>query len=361
MITALQCFVLWVLALGWLWLTLVATVALAFGNFVVLWQSFEALGYESLPLAEIPFLGAFAVALGLGEAPLASLYALVLTGAMNLLMIATAKILGSLIQTLFDWRQMLRAPEPEIRARAPECGAKLIETAAWLAVLGTLAFLAARWDVAQFEFRQVALATGLVDPEEALAWLPDRAALVGSFLADLVARATWGYVACVAGVALVLEHGFVRAGERWRALTRAIEQAVGGEGQPETRRSPATRTQATLAGPIAAGGQGQAESDAVSRPGSSTAGPRPVSDRVPPAERVPAPSPAESPITPPPRSGGPEVDVIVGPGEIRRVPLAEIDANPDRYVRDTSGRQWFLRQYYEDVMGAPETVTEDAR
>ena len=66
-------------------------------------------------------------------------------------------------------------------------------------------------------------------------------------------------------------------------------------------------------------------------------------------------------MTPLPRAGASEVDVIVGPGEVRRLSIEEIQAQPERYVRDTSGRQWFLRQYYEDLMGLTENAQEAAR
>src|SRR5207249_54312 len=141
MMAAAHSLVRWGLSLVWLGLTHAAAVCLAFGNFVVSWQAFEAQGFEQTPLAEVPFLGPLAVALGLGAAPLASLYALVLTGATNILMIASAKVLARLYDTFFDWRQIRRSDDAHARARAPEYEAKPYEVLAWLLPLLLLTVL----------------------------------------------------------------------------------------------------------------------------------------------------------------------------------------------------------------------------
>jgi hypothetical protein len=45
------------------------------------------------------------------------------------------------------------------------------------------------------------------------------------------------------------------------------------------------------------------------------------------------------------------VRVICGPGEIREMPVQVLERNAEQYVRDGSGRAWFLKTYYDEITG----------
>jgi hypothetical protein len=361
MMTVTRCFVSWLLAEGWLALTIVAALSLAFGNFVVAWQSFAAQGYEQVPLRQIPFLGPWAEAFGLGDAPLAALYALVLTVAMNIAIITSAKMLVRMMQLYFDYRGLLRSPDSSVRGRAADCLDLLLKTALWFAPMLGLSIAIIMFDVAQFRFRYEALFQGLTDPAEALQWAPEPMARLGQFLAGFILTAVWGYMGCVVGVALAMEYGFVRAAEQWQVLDNAIRQAIEGDGTREAQpafqqaevladaRQPAPRASVGApANPIPAPVSGGAPEAA---PVSASRAPEPVA----------APqAPTQPPVAAPPQAG-PEAEVIVGPGETRHIPLADIEAHPDQFVRDGSGRAWFLRTYYEQGVMGRETQGEDRR
>jgi hypothetical protein len=367
MLILLQCFVRWLLALGWLAVAIAVTLAFAFGNFLVTWQSFEAQGYEDIPMAEVPLLGPVTVALGVGGAPLAAAYALFLTAVMNALAITIAKIVVRLFEGFFDWRRARASDDAELRSQADTVRLKLIEQGGWLVVFAALAAPVIAWDVAQLSFRNLAIYTNLADPTEAIGWGTDLAALVGPYLHAFTRTAAWGYVGCVLGAAIMTEFAFSRAGEQWRTLDRVIEQFVQGPAGPRNASGDAIQAPA-LAGPNGAAATGTADHPAVSAaavlPGAThTAANGDVrggqrTDR-PAGEPVAGPEPTRSAAPEPPRAGGPEVDVIVGPAEVRRLPLADVEARPDLYIRDMSGRHWFARPFYEnDVMPSARPVEE---
>lgn len=45
------------------------------------------------------------------------------------------------------------------------------------------------------------------------------------------------------------------------------------------------------------------------------------------------------------------VDVIVAAGRIESFSLAEVQRDSERFVRDGSGRTWFVRSYWEQLIG----------
>lgn len=361
MMTVLRCLVSWILAEGWLALAIVAALSLAFGNFVVAWQSFAAQGYEQVPLRQIPFLGPWAEAFGLGDAPLAALYGLVLTVAMNIAIITSAKMLGRMIQLSFDYRELLRSPDPTVRGRAADCLDLLRKTALWFAPMLGLTILVIMFDVAQFRFRYEVLFRDLMDPAEALQWAPEPMARLGQFLAGFILTAVWGYMGCVVGVALAMEYAFARAAEQWQVLDNAIRQAIEGEGTRE--EGPASQQAEPLADARQSAHHASvgAPADPVPAPVSGGAPEAPPASAPRAPEPVAAPqAPAQPPVAAPPQAG-PEAEVIVGPGETRHIPLAEIEAHPDQFVRDGSGRAWFLRTYYEQGVMGREAQEEDRR
>jgi hypothetical protein len=210
------------------------------------------------------------------------------------------------------------------------------------------------WDVAQFRFRYETLFRDLTEPAEALQWAPEAVARLGHFLARFMLAAVWGYVGCVVGMALAMEYGFMRAGEQWQVLDNALRQAIEGERTPlqqrplepvETLGGTAESVRARVRGPHGTriaepviGGAPEAHQGSPPRPPEPVAAPQP---------------PPETPVAATP-TAEPEIEVIVGPGETRRIPLAELEARPDQYVRAESGRAWFLRTYYEKgVMDRP--------
>jgi hypothetical protein len=101
----LRTLVAWLLTLGWALLVSLGTLCLGLGNFVLAWHSFTAQGFEQLPLRHVPLLGGWAEGFGMSEAPLAALFALVLTLAMNFAIMATAKALAHALRCFFDRRQ----------------------------------------------------------------------------------------------------------------------------------------------------------------------------------------------------------------------------------------------------------------
>lgn len=346
MMRALRCLTAWILAELWLGLTVLVTALLAFGNFIVAWQSFAAQGFEELPLRHVPFLGLFAEGFGFGDVPLAALYALVLTAATNIAVIALAKELIRMIQLYFDYRGLLRAPDPAERVMAADCLDRLLETALRLVPMLILATLVIRFDVEQFRLRY----ESLFNSAEVLDWAPEAVARLGQFLAGFIQTAVWGYVGCVVGVAVAMEYAFVRAAERWQVLDNAIQEFIGEEqaqgAQPEIQHAAA----GVEVGSMFQGSPAGTRSDRVVTP---VIGGAPE----PPASPGHSPEPVSPPQVPPvppvavPSTAGPEVEVIVGPGETRRIPMAEIERDTERFVRDGSGRAWFLRTYYERVIG----------
>jgi len=354
MMTVTRCLVSWLLAEGWLGLCALATLTLAFGNFVVAWQSFVAQGFEPIPLRHIPFLGPWAEAFALGDAPLASLYALVLTVAMNIAVITSVKMVARMYQLYFDYRDVRRAQDSAVHSRAEDYLDMMLKTGLWLLPMLGFTILVIMWDVAQFRFRYETLFRDLTEPAEVLQWAPEAVARLGHFLARFMLTAVWGYVGCVVGMALAMEYGFMRAGEQWQVLDNAFRQAIEGERTRQEQQPPApVETLAGAAEPVrqTAGGPRRARIAEPVIGGAPEA--RPASLPRPP-EQVAAPEPSpETPVTAPP-TGEPEIEVIVGPGETRRIPLAELEARPDQYVRAESGRAWFLRTYYEQgVMDRP--------
>jgi hypothetical protein len=322
-----------------------AATLLAFGNFLICWQSFVGQGFEQTPLAGVPFLGPLAEALGVGEAPMSALYALVLTGAMNLAVIASAKMAARLIQHAFDYRDLRASGNPGDRDQARQCRERLLETVTWLVPMVVVTALIMRFDVAQFVFRYETLVHEAPDLGVALGWAADALERVGEFLAPFIRTAAWGYVGCIVAVALAVEFAFVRAAERWQRLDLAVQRAISGE--PDART--AARGSA-LAGAI---DDFRSASDIMpaSVPAGTSADPMSHASEAREPERVPGPPPAaEEPPAARPVPEVPHVDVIVGPGQRRRVPVSDIEARPDEFVRDGTGRAWFLRSYYEQAV-----------
>ncbi len=342
----------WVLACLWLGLMILAAGCLAFGNFVIAWQSFDAQGFERAPLRTVPFLGPWAEAFGTGDAPLASLYALVLVAAMNVAVITCAKLVVRAIQSFFDWRQARRSDDPALRERVADCADRLKETLVWLALLVPLVLPILVFDQAQFSFRYNALFTGLEHHLEATYWPLAGDERVGPFVAGFIGVATWGYIACILAVALALEYAFVRAGEEWRTLASAIQQSVGG--------SPARLSTSVPAVALTSETQDvdAVEAPPLPAPAVPVDPPSPNLETAPETrtEEVPEPVPPPEPEAdelPPVRERESEtmVDVIVAPGQTRLLRLTDLEGDPNRYVRDSSGRQWFLRDYYSSIMG----------
>ena len=342
---ALQMLTRWLLAVGWIALTLSVTVLLFFGNFVVAWQAFKLMGFEPYPLSQIPLLGTFANAMGVGSAELASLYGAVLTAAMALTVIGACKLANDTVTLFFDVRQAKLAG-----VAGPAAVVKLQETAIYLTVATILAVLVARYDVSLFALRLEALVTRLQDIKGAVAWAPQPVERLGAYLADFGSRAQWGYLAVIVGVAYTTEKAFQRASERWLVFVQALDNAIDESSSSNPAASAAHAM--TDTGTIPTTGNARTESTSAEEPRladepiaaetSAHTEPRPVE----PAPAPPADDPASHGAVPPPNRG-PLVRVICGPGLTREMPLRDIERNPD-YVRDGSGREWFLRSYYEN-------------
>jgi hypothetical protein len=176
-------------------------------------------------------------------------------------------------------------------------------------------------------------------------------ARLGEFLAGFIRTATWGYVGCVIAMAVALEHGLGRAAERWEALHSAVARALDTEAQAfaeDRQEAPAVAGESPA--PVAEPGE---EVPAFAEPAVSSVTPTrntPIINGPVPLEPISPPATPEPPPAPPP-ANGPMVEVIVAPGRVDSFPLAEVQADAERFVRDGSGRTWFLRDYWEQVMG----------
>jgi hypothetical protein len=349
----LQMVTRWALAIGWMAVTLLATTVLFFGNFVIAWQAFVLIGFEPEPLSGIPLLGPIAVAAGIGNAQLASLYAAALTAAMAVTVISACKFGNEALTLFFDMRQARLADVSN-----SERVIKLWETVVAFAVAAALAALVARYDVALFGLRLEALVTGMNDVKESMHWLPDSAARLGGYLANFAARAQWGYLAVIAGVAYTTEKAFERASLRWLVIGQTVDAMILTATDTQSTAGPTPAS--TVLAPVGDLAPGLVEPPGVVSPRSAapdveaptpliTGGP--AGPFVEPAPKTPTlgsvgPAPAQE------AHRGPHVRVICGPGETRDVCLHDVERDPARYVRDGSGRAWFLRTYYEDLYGS---------
>lgn len=351
MAVLVRALVSWLLTIGWAFLVSLGTLCLAFGNFVVAWQSFTAQGFERSPLRHVPLLGAWAEGFGVGDAPIAALYALVLTVTMNLAIMAAVKVLARTMQLFFEGRQALRSDDPGVLGTAPIYRDQTIRYGIYSATLFVASVLIVGWDVSQFNYRYENLFSPVSDPSEVLSWAPDAAGRLGEFVAEFIRTAKWGYIGCVVALAVALEYAISRAVENWQSLHTALDQAVamGVPGDAQLPDGVATRTAAP---PVY---DQQARADfAVPVTPSWTGGTA--------AAPSPADMPEATPVSPPPpMTSAPEpavlreesaVNVIVAPGRVEQFLLSEVRRDSDRFVRDGSGRAWFLRTYWEQVMGA---------
>lgn len=348
---ALHLAVRWLLSVGWLALTACVASVFALVNFLVSWQAFEIIGFEDFQLAEVPLMGPIAVALGVGTAPLAAAFALGLTSIMGFLVGTAVKVAWELIPLVVDRRRVSAARGTASGEVAAQYTHEIILLALRTAVIGVVAALAVRMDVALFEIRTHVLLTDAHDISEFLDAAPETVAHLGAYLAAFADKFVWGYMACVIGASLIVEHAFGRAAVRWQAFAAGLTEAI--QGQPATPGLTHAEAASTI-------------HPAVHSPNTSNgAVGLPTEPVIVPAaapEPVPAPAPVEPPTASPTlHPGSREVEVIIGPGEIRRVALEEVEQHPERFVRDSSGRQWFDRLYYESVMGQLDPVQEEQR
>ena len=339
----------WLLTLGFALLVAMGASCLAFGNFVVAWQSFTAQGFEQLPLRRVPLLGWLAEGFGVGDAPIASLYALVLTVAMNLAIIATAKVSARALQLFFDRRQALRSSDPGVQATAPAYLDQTVRLGVYAALLLVASAFIVGYDVAQFRLRYENLFSQATDPSDVLAWAPDPVVRLGGFLAGFIRTATWGYVGCVIALAVALEYALTRVAENWHNLHNALDEAVTSAAHipaEEVGNRSAVAPEPSI--PVDETDAAFAEATAVFP--NAGAAPTASTATVPDAAPIAPPRAVETPPSPAPRDGA-MVDVIVAAGRIESFPLAEVQRDSERFVRDGSGRTWFVRTYWEQVLG----------
>jgi hypothetical protein len=356
-----QCCITWLLSCLWLTIAVGASLCLLAGNFLVAWQSFSLQGFENTPLSQTPFLGSWAAGLGVGAAPMSALYAFFLTVAMNVAAIKAMKLVFEFETLLFDWRRVRRASDPVTAGHARDLLINVQHTAVKAVVAIALAVAMLSWDVGLFRFRYEALLSGLTDPMEAIAWAGNPVVRLGTALADLVGRAVWGYAAAILATGFASEVAFERARERWARLGRSIHEALDLDNEPLRPRS-------LPPSDAADGSQVAAAEDPVNRVEGQEVAPEyaaPHTEPVQPESDVVhkqvAPPPPHADDIPEPRSlnSDPHVDVIVGSGQAREVPVREVEANPERFVRGGSGRQWFDREYYEREILAQSVTDEE--
>lgn len=344
----------YLLAVCWVAATLAATTVLFFGNFIVAWQAFVLLGFEELPISSVPLLGPLATAVGCGDAQIASLFAATLTLGMAATILSATKCGCGFLTLFFDIRHARLAGEENPAARI-----KLHEMVPAFVIALAVAVLVALFDVSLFGLRLEWLLKGSPDIRESLHWLPDSASRLGDYLAGFSACARWGYLGVIVGVAYATEKAFERAAERWLLLGQTVDVLFLGLGVDRTARVPVP---ARPFRPVreAAGGMAPVASHPapaipvpfarpeVEEPASPVAGVG--SPLVEPIPGPPAPDPIRIETKEEPQVG-PRVRVICGPGETREVPIHEVERDSVRYVRDGSGRAWFLRSYYDQLYG----------
>jgi hypothetical protein len=327
----------------------VAAVCLAFGNFVLSYESFRQQGFANSLLRRLPLLGGWAEGFGAGDATVAALYGFVLTLVMNVALIGSAKKLERAIQLLLDLRQASRSTDPTVLERVPAYRDRTVHNFVVAAALVAASAAIVLWDVSQFNFNYVSTFDPSSDAADVVAWAPDLVQHVGAFVADLIRRARWGYVGCLVALALILEDALIRAGHSWLNFHTALDEVVAPP--PPTPREevdhqllpgpepvmPAYDTNAQFANTTATPSN---DGSSIEARATSTADSEPVS---PPA-----------PVDPPPSAAPREeavVDVYVAPGRVESFPLAEVQTDSRRFVRDGSGRAWFVRTYWEELTG----------
>lgn len=362
LLTFVRCAIGLALAELWLGVAVGIMLCLAIGNFVVAYFSLAMQGFEPTPLREIAFLATLAQALGCGEAPVAAVFALFITGTTNVVVMTATKAAMQVCQGIFDYREAQRATDSQVHNQTAALLDRFGKAVTWLVLMLVPTVLVLAYDLSLFRAGYEGRVTNLVEPEEMLRWAPEAVTRVGHFLAPFIRTATWGYLGCILGMALAVEYAFERAAERWQVLENVILQVIRGESMREEQPTLQAPAEAVEVGEAAAPAHSAVSAERVAPP---IAGGAPFSaPSVPPgpAETVPPPEePAAPPVTAPSAGGAEaEVAVIVGPGQIQRIPLAEVEAHPDRFVRDSSGRNLFLRTYYEQVMGQA-TQEEGAR
>lgn len=346
----------WLLALAWGCFVASSAICLAFGNFVLSYESFKEQGFANSLLRRLPLLGGWAEGFGAGDATVAALYGFVLTLVMNVALIGTAKKLERAIQLLLDLRQASRSTDPAVLERVPAYRDRTVHHFVVAVALVAASVGIVLWDVSQFNFNYVKTFDPTSDASDVVGWAPDLVQHVGAFVAELIRRARWGYVGCLVALALILEDALIRAGHTWLDLHNALDDVVAPpppapmeEVGHQSLRAPEpvmpaydTSTEfADTAAPSSNGGSpsgsrmaSAADSDPVSPP--------------PPVDPPPSAVPREETL----------VDVYVGPGRVESHPLAEVQKDTARFVRDGSGRAWFLRAYWEELTGgaSPEGV-----
>lgn len=345
----IRALVSWLLTLGRTLLVAAGALCLAFGNFVVAWQSFTAQGFEPTPLRQVPMLGPWAEAFGVGDAPIAALYALVLTLTMNVAIMWTVNVLARTLQLFFDLRQAVRSRDGAVFATAPDYRDQTVRYCIWSAALLAASVLIIGWDVSQFNYRYENLFAPVADPSEVLGWAPDAGVRLGEFVAGFIRTAKWGYIGCVVALAVGLEYSLTRVAENWHNLHNALEEAVTPAAhipaeevgnRPAVAPAPAIPADETEAEFTEATATSSNDGAAPTARTPTLTDPAPIS---PPPVVVPPPSPA-------PREGS-MVDVIVAAGRIESFSLAEVQRDSERFVRDGSGRTWFVRSYWEQLIG----------
>ena len=183
-----------------------------------------------------------------------------------------------------------------------------------------------------------------------LGLVPDSVAQLGAYLAAFAEKFVWGYMACVIGAALLVEHAFGRAAVRWQGFAAALAEAI--EGRPVDRRPAlAAATPAILPvshAPVASNGVATPSAERVEAP---SVAPDPSRARRPLAN--------DSCARNRPRFVGCRGHRRPGGGQSPR-PRGR-RGEPGAFCPRPSGRQWFARQYYESVMGQLDPVQEGQR
>lgn len=345
----LQMLVRCVLALLWLAVTVAATSMLFFGNFLVAWQAFTLLNFEPEPLAQVPLIGPIATVLAFGDAPIAATYAAVLTVAMAVAVITACKLVSDAVTLFFDMRQAKLAGDLDPAARI-----KWYETLVGAAVAVFLAVLLVRWDVALFALRLDGLMLGADHIDGNVKWSPDAGGRLGQYLASFASAARWGYIAVIAGVAFATEKAFQRASERWLVFGQTIDAAISG---PIAPHAAAQVDPPAPAMPLPLPASGIVAPPAAAVRHAIPAVAQTVGQFPRDSQPVPPP-PGQTPATPQTAAAPTRrvVAVIYGPGERRHLPLDEVERSAE-FVRDGSGRAWFLKTYYDELHATPVGVT----
>lgn len=306
-----------------------------FANYAAIASAFEVLGYEPRPLGEDQYMGSFFVALGIGNATLANVYAAGLAAVIAAGFIFAYNYAFKIVKLFLDRRGYLQMGN---QADAQRAMYLIFQYSFYLAAVIIPLCFVVYWDVTLFRLRLEANVTNVLKSQELLLWTNDTLKRLGEYITKVLTASALGYLFATNLACLGLEVMFERVSDRFTLLADSFGELFGRgiqqEGQQPEQTHPADVT-----------------------PGTGTIEPVLV-DPVPQApestEPVTPPPPQRPEVVVPPQTGAnpQETQEVLG-GDGERIARDEAIRRPDLYVIDDTGRIW-RREFYEALHGSEE-------